>query len=283
MLLESAIGDAYGSGFEYAQPEFVRAYNNLPLRYSTARGGSVPKGNYTDDTQMSIAIAELLVSGAPWTPAVIAQKFVECYKRDRRNGYAGGFKKFLDSVNDGDEFLRKIRPDSNKSGASMRAAPIGVLPDVAEVIRKCTIQAKLTHDTREGVSAACAASLLAHYCVYGLGPKAEVGKFIEHHLGGHWSVPYDAPVGSPGWQSVRAAITTVAISDSLSEVLLNSIAFTGDVDTVATIAMAAAAHSSEIENDLDEYPQLLAGLENKAYGRDFLAELDGRLMVLKGK
>ncbi len=282
MLVELALGDAYGSGFEYAPPEFVRAYNQPPLVYSSARGGSVPKGNYTDDTQMSIAIAELLVEGEPWIPSRIAQKFVDCYKRNKRNGYAGGFKKFLDSIQDGDEFLLKIKPDSNKSGGAMRAAPIGILKNTGEVIQKCTIQAKLTHNTTDGVNAACASSLLSHYCLYDLGPKAEVGKFIQDQLGGQWSVPWDAPVGSPGWQSVRAAITAVVISDSLSEILLNSIAYTGDVDTVATIAMAAAAHSKEIKNDLSDHPLLLAGLENRKYGRDFLADLDAKLMALKG-
>lgn len=29
MLLELAIGDAYGAGFEYADPDFVAAHNTL--------------------------------------------------------------------------------------------------------------------------------------------------------------------------------------------------------------------------------------------------------------
>lgn len=281
MMVELGLGDAYGSGFEYATHEFVSKHNKLPLKYSTARGGSVPKGNYTDDTQMSIAIAEMLVSGDPWRPARIAQKFVDCYKRDRRNGYAGHFKTFLDTVNDGDEFLRNIRPNSNKSGAAMRAAPLGVLKSEDDVIQKCTIQAKLTHDTPDGVNAACASALLSHYFVHGLGPKADVGRFIQDRLGGQWSVPWVGPVGSPGFESTRAAITTVIISDSLSEVLLNSVSWTGDVDTVGTIAMAASAHCKEIKNDLGDYPQLLGGLENGAYGRDYLKKLDEKLMSLK--
>jgi hypothetical protein len=46
--------------------------------------------------------------------------------------------------------------------------------------------------------------------------------------------------------------------------------------------MAAAAHSKEIKNDLSDHPLLLAGLENRKYGRDFLADLDAKLMALKG-
>jgi hypothetical protein len=40
---------------------------------------------------MSIAIAEVIVSQAPWTPQVLADSFVTCFKRDRTEDYAGGF------------------------------------------------------------------------------------------------------------------------------------------------------------------------------------------------
>ncbi|BAY79371.1 ADP-ribosylation/crystallin J1 (plasmid) [Nostoc linckia NIES-25] len=42
-------------------------------------------GNYTDDTQMSIAIAEVIVAQAPWTAEVLAQSFVTAFKRDPRH------------------------------------------------------------------------------------------------------------------------------------------------------------------------------------------------------
>jgi ADP-ribosyl-[dinitrogen reductase] hydrolase len=68
--------------------------------------------------------------------------------------------------------------------------------------------------------------------------------------------------------------------DRLSEILRESVAFGGDVDTVAAIALAAASCSSEIEADLPEV--LISGLENEAYGRDYLIELDRQLMGLIG-
>jgi ADP-ribosyl-[dinitrogen reductase] hydrolase len=60
-------------------------------------------------------------------------------------------------------------------------------------------------------------------------------------------------------------------------VLKNSIAFTGDVDTVATIAMAAASVSSRICANEDLPPWLVDGLENGQYGRDYLIDLDKQL------
>ena len=78
--------------------------------------------------------------------------------------------------------------------------------------------------------------------------------------------------------SVRAAITAVMRNDSLSELLQDCIAFTGDVDTVAAIALAAASCSEEIIQDLPAH--LIAGLENGSYGKDYIVALDTELMSL---
>ena len=77
--------------------------------------------------------------------------------------------------------------------------------------------------------------------------------------------------------SVRAAITAVARNDTLSGLLVDCIAFTGDVDTVAAIALAAAACSREYEQDLPE--NLVLTLENGPFGRDYLVDLDRTLMA----
>jgi len=42
----------------------------------------------TRDTERSLAIAESIVSGEPWTPEQPAQRYVEVFRRDPREGYA---------------------------------------------------------------------------------------------------------------------------------------------------------------------------------------------------
>lgn len=71
MLLELAIGGAYGAGFEYAD-EMARTHNDLSNYVQHPRHRGTKPGMYTDDTQMSLAIAELIVDGADWTPLNIA-------------------------------------------------------------------------------------------------------------------------------------------------------------------------------------------------------------------
>lgn len=273
MLVELAVGDAYGAGFEYAEPGFVAEHNTLRGYVRHPTHGQLP-GAYTDDTQMALALAELLADGDPWTPENIAERFVDAFHRDPRPGYASGFQAFLHEVRTGGDFLARIRPDSDKSGAAMRAAPVGLLSTVDEVLHRTGVQARVTHDTPDGVASASAAALAVHYCRYGLGPVAEVGEWIADRLGSPvWARPWHGKVGSKGVMSVRAALTALAGHDSQSEVLRACVAFTGDVDTVATIALAAA--SWVLPADLPRV--LLDGLENGTYGRDHLAQLDARL------
>jgi ADP-ribosyl-[dinitrogen reductase] hydrolase len=279
MLVELAIGDAYGAGFEYAATRIVREQNDLSRYIQHPRHGITP-GCYTDDTQMSIAIAEAIVADDPWTPEILSQRFVTAFKRDPREGYASRFYDFLVEVKDGAEFLARIRPESDKSGAAMRACPIGVYPNIAEVIDRCQVQAALTHNTPDGINAAVATALMTHYFLYQLGAKADLAEFLGEHVPGDWHLTWRGKVGAQGMMSVRAALTAIQASRSMSELLKASIAFTGDVDTVATIALGAAASSVEIEQDLPE--QLFTGLENGQFGQAYLQALDERLSQLFG-
>ncbi|MEK6822501.1 MAG: ADP-ribosylglycohydrolase family protein [Nanoarchaeota archaeon] len=280
MLLELAIGDAYGAGFEYADASVVKQFNTLGA-YRQHQKYDVGNGRYTDDTQMSLAIAELLVDDVAWTPLVIARKFVEVFKRDPREGYAGKFYQFLQDVRTGEEFLERMRPDSDKSGAAMRAAPIGFLQTIPDVMSYATAQARVTHDTSLGINAAVASALMSHYFLYGLGDKNDVGRFVEQHVPGEWSPAWTGAVGAQGYMSVRAAITAVQEERTMSGILKRCIDFSGDVDTVATIALAAASCCDGIPQDLPK--NLHEGLEDSRYGRTYLMALDKTLAQKFGK
>jgi ADP-ribosyl-[dinitrogen reductase] hydrolase len=127
MLVEPAIGDAYGAAFEYAQPSPDRP-NDLG-RYYQHPPREIAPGCYTHDSQMSIAVAEALIEHGPAAPSQqYVEKFVTAFKRDPREGYASRFYDFLTSVRDADDFAARIEPKSTKSSAAMRSCPLGVLP-----------------------------------------------------------------------------------------------------------------------------------------------------------
>ncbi|MCY1073570.1 ADP-ribosylglycohydrolase family protein [Archangium lansingense] len=279
MLLELAIGDAYGAGFEYVSASRVLRDNDLSRYVQHPRHRLVP-GSYTDDTQMSLAVAEAMLSGESWTPALLARHFVAAFRRDPREGYAQRFHAFLEEVQTGEEFLARIDPSSDKSGAAMRAPPLGVLPSTAQVVEWCTVQAEVTHRTTDGVNAAVAAALMAHYFAYDIGPKEELGPFLESEVPGQWAQPWLGEVGPKGWMSVRAAITAVVAHDTLADILRACVAYGGDVDTVAAIALGAASCSRDVTQNLPAH--LADALENGAFGRDYIVALDARLMALAG-
>jgi ADP-ribosyl-[dinitrogen reductase] hydrolase len=276
MLVEIAIGDAYGAGFEYAKPTPDRP-NDLS-RYSKHPRHDIAPGSYTDDTQMSLAVAEALIDlGARATPLQFIEKFVLAFQRDPREGYAGRFWEFLQSVSDAADFAARIRPDSEKSGAAMRACPIGVLSDVTSVLQVAERQARITHNTDGGARSAQAAALATHYFLYRLGGKDGLPRFLDMHIAGDWSRPHAGKVGGEGMTAVRAAITAIMAETSLSALLRRCVDFTGDVDTVAAVAMGAASCSSEFAADLPEV--LFAGLESGAWGIEYLRAQDARLMA----
>ncbi len=276
-LSYGAIGDAYGFCFEFASAEFVR-YNN-DLKFHQHPEFKVTPGFYSDDTQMHLALGELIISGKEWTPKFIAQSFIDVFKRDPRQGYASGFHSFLKSVNSGEEFVEKIRPESERNGAAMRAPVIGILPDIHEVKEKSRIQAMLTHDTKGGRDSAVASSLLCHYFAYGLGKKNDAPDFLEAHLPGHdWATPWVDPIPVHGIITVRAAVTAITQTDSLSALLKKCISFTGDVDSVATIALASASCSMEFKRDIPK--NLWSDIEDSKFGISYLLDLDSRILEL---
>jgi ADP-ribosyl-[dinitrogen reductase] hydrolase len=279
MMIELAIGDAYGACFNSVEPAIVAATNDATSYRERGTHQRITEGHYGQHTQMSLAIAEAVLSKEKWTPKFLAGKFVEVFKRNPRE-YASRFYESLRSAKNGADFLARVPRDGDDSGAAIRAVPIGLHHDVREVIRRSTMQAKLTHDTENGTSAAVAAALLVHYFSRDVGPKKEAGQFIASHVEGKWDVPWEGKVGPKGPMSVRAAITAVIRAKTLRGLLKDCIAFTGNVSSVAAIALGAASMREGMEDNLHRHLHLY--LEGEIYGSPYLEKLDRELMANSG-
>lgn len=278
MLLDGAIGDAYGAAYEFAPvPDKI----NL-LAYAKHPKHQLVPGHYTDDTQMSMAIAELLVdTNKQWTKRTCAASFLSCFKRDPIVGYARGFQIFLAKTRSVEEFLDNIRPDSEKNGAAMRAWPIGIVADLKRAKEMSTIQAKVTHDSPVGIASAQASTCLSHYFIYNLGPKDEVGEWLEQQVPEYkWNTPWEGKVSTTGNEAVQAAVTAIKTCDTMRDILEKCVRFTGDTDTVASIALGSASNCAAVNNNLHLNLELM--LKNGKYGRDYIKELDTKLAAMKG-
>lgn len=286
LLVSMAVADSYGAGFEFRPREFVDKHNTLEKYYphQLSKGDHKP-GMYTDDTQMSLALAEFMLSGQPLTTLNLADAFVEAFKRDPRTGYSGGFYKLLMEIKDGTELLRRLRPHSAKCGGAMRAPVLGLLPDERLVIDRAAWQASLTHATPTAMVAASGAAFLTHLCRRGfdLTQHDNLVKYMDSKCGAHDFSSFGCAVQNPVTTDAMNVMHAVVMpfntrrgdKRTMSGLLRTFVGWSGDVDTVAAIGMAAASQHPDIEQDIPDH--LIEGLENGPYGRDYLAKIDAQL------
>ena len=267
-----AVADAYGVGFENAPDDLVAKHNDLKYHVLSKHVKTI--GRYTDDTQMSIAVSEAIMTGDWFDQRNYAKHFVEAYQRDPHRGYARGFGKLLSKVKDGDDLLKRIVPSSDRGGAAMRAVPLGLLPTLKYVQLACTLQASITHRSVGGVTSALAVATAAHLVAKKrIKPKSLI-KAVEKTVPGNWG-GWKGRTSLRGDEIVRAALTILESTDSMREILHESVALGGDTDTVASIAVGIAALSDSVKNDLPK--DLIKGLERGKFGVDYLKKQDRRL------
>lgn len=280
MLTEIAIGDAYGAGFEFAQTDKLKTLkNDLTEYYTHNLPGHLPAGSYTDDTQMTLAIVEHILAGEIWSIEALANRFVEVYKRNPRNGYSRKMQELLDSVTTGDELRAILVPNSDKCGAAMRSCPLGLTEDIETLLLACHIQASITHNTSNGIESSQAVALAVHKLFYGVDPAETMNDFLNRWLGTTIDWTGWAPgtyVSTDGIEVVRAAISAACRHTKMSNILKECVDYTGDVDSVSAIALGIASVNPRVINDLPG--NLYTDLENGDFGRDYLAKLDKELM-----
>lgn len=291
MLLGTAIGDAFGAGYEgKSRAKILETLNINKLSNS---------GKYTDDTQMSIAVAELLVSNKKFTKENLADKFVEVYKRDIHKGYSSTREEILKKSKRGKEFLDLHKGRySRANGACMRAVPIGVIPNMSTVINYAKINAETTHNTPGGIISSVCISLASHYFYYNLGKPEDIFDFCISnsegldktaldYLKGVRDMKYFDPkiifgkehekygVPCDGVKTIGAVLYLLSkYSESSKQILKEAVLLGGDADSVASIALGIASIKSGIK---EIPPQLFYGLENGKYGRNYLIKLGEEL------
>lgn len=287
MLLAIACADAYCMATEYIKLPRDQHVRDAALdfaRYLKHPTHSLRPGQYTDDTQMSIAVAETLVAG-DLSREAFAESFVRCFKRDQRDGYARGFQQLLNTVGTGSDLLEKIQPNSDKNGAAMRSVPIGAMKLPEKIVQTAETQARITHDTPDGIFSSQAVALMSHFAMYSSGrmEPGAVAAFLSMMLPGKLQqvaelLPvWDGPVTGPrvGVNTVHAVFHLVTSGMSMMDMLRQTIEWGGDTDSVAAISWGIASARA-----FEKLPDFLKrDLERGGkYGAEFLRDLGDKLM-----
>ncbi|MCW5667493.1 MAG: ADP-ribosylglycohydrolase family protein [Piscinibacter sp.] len=221
-MLGAIAGDVLGSVYERANVK-TKAFALF-----------APGSRCTDDSVLTVALAEALLSGADLAATLRAHH--------RRYPQAGFGPTFLAWVN---APPGSPAPRSASNGAAMRIAPVGWaferLDDVLRAAHDCTV---LTHDHPDAVAGAQATASAVFLARHGA-TKAAIAAHVEAAFGYDLSVPLDRVRPDYAFDlscagTVPHAIRAFLESTDVEDALRNAISIGGDSDTLACIAGAVA-------------------------------------------
>lgn len=236
------LGDIIGSPYEFDQGNKSKTF---PL-FSQ-------QSTYTDDTVMTIAVAEAFMD-APDDDVIIRQRLIETMHRYGRMypdaGYGGRFAMWL--------FLDGTEPyNSFGNGSAMRVSCVAWLyNDLDTVRRMARLSAEVTHNHPEGIKGAEATASAIFLARTG-SSKAEIKAYIEDQFGYDFSRSCDEI--RPGYyhvescqETVPEAIAAFLEGDSFEDVIRTAVSLGGDCDTLTCIAGAIAEGFYGIPEDLKQ-------------------------------
>jgi ADP-ribosylglycohydrolase len=189
-ILALAIGDALGYPHEFRRVQQVRreigpqgitgfiALQDPRFTRPMFLGPAPPPGTFTDDTQMSLAVAEALVEAGhadqDTLMTTMARHFVRWFFSEDNNRSPGETTGIAcTALRDGVPWQRSGVAQSKGCGANMRVAPIGLFYDdldvVADVAADC---ARITHAHQTALAASAATALCVALAARGETPEA---------------------------------------------------------------------------------------------------------------
>jgi ADP-ribosylglycohydrolase len=188
---------------------------------------------FTDDTVLTVAVAEAILSGTP---------YVDCIRRIGRRyphaGYGGSFIRWL--------YAKDFKPyNSWGNGSAMRVSPVGfAFSTEDEVLRQARKTAEITHNHPEGIKGA-EATALAVFLARTVRDKEIVRDRLKILFGYDLDRTVDDIRPSYAFDvscqgSVPEAIIAFLDSASYEDAVRNAVSLGGDSDTLACIAGAIA-------------------------------------------
>jgi ADP-ribosylglycohydrolase len=127
-----------------------------------------PIWRYSDDTEMALAIVEILEVHGGIEQEKLALSFARRYEADPYRGYGLSVRRVLEGIAEGDPWQESSRSiydghGSMGNGGAMRVAPLGAYfaDDLDELVEQARASAEVTHAHAEGQAGAIATALAA--------------------------------------------------------------------------------------------------------------------------
>lgn len=184
VLLGTAVGDALGMPFE----SMLANNKELTGWDGKSYGGSIyhqlGPGQYTDDTQMSLMVAESLIEKNGFDPEDLSKRYVDWIESGRARGYGRTTLIAINNLKGGVHWSNSGVPMSYGNGTAMRAAPFGVYfrNDLYSLINIVKMDSAITHASPEAEAGALTVALSVYHIVNGDLDKASLLEKICPHL-----------------------------------------------------------------------------------------------------
>lgn len=290
VLLGTAIGDALGVPFEtkLANYEPLLAWDGKSFLGSEHH--KLTPGQYSDDTQFSLAIAESLIENRGFDPDDLAARYVELFASKSIRGYGKTTLMAIQNLQSGKHWSESGIAGSYGNGTAMRSAPFGVYfrNDLQSLINICKIDSAITHASEEAEAGSIAIALTAAYALnddldglleklWEVLPDSKVKSSVyslDSLVDSKYITPFEAlrVLGTKAdvRQTVPAVLYCFLKFNSYQEAVVAAIRAGGDTDTTAAIVGALFGAKLGIKS-MD--PLLTAAVEES----DKLIRLDSQL------
>ena len=286
-MLGAIIGDTVGSVYEF---------NNIKTTHFPLFD---PRCNYTDDSIMTMAVADWLLTDPQHGMDTLETIFLDFAKKYPcpMGGYGGGFSRWLFHPEElGDYGSRDFKPgtrhpyNSFGNGAAMRCSANGWMFDtLEETERVAGLSAAITHSHPEGIKGA-QSTAAAIFMARNGASKEEIRDYISAKYGYNLNRTCDEIRPIYDWDSscqgtVPEAMVAFFDSTDFESAIRLAVSLGGDSDTLACITGGIAeAFYKEIPDDIalkiwglipDDFKDILRKMEARTSYR--LPE------ILKGK
>ena len=220
-MLGAIAGDICGSVFERA-PIKTKQFELF-----------CPRSTFTDDTVLTIAVAEVLLTGGDY--AAVFRRYFRSW-RDR--GYGEGFRRWAAAPPDS-------APASHGNGSAMRVCAIGwAFPTLQATLAEAERSAAVSHNHEEGIHGAQAVAGAVFLARTGC-TRDGIRTFLAQHFG--YDLTRTLDTIRPAYRfeggcarSVPEALIAFLESTGTEDAIRNAVSLGGDSDTMAAIAGGVA-------------------------------------------
>ena len=266
-MLGAIIGDTVGSVYEFNNIKTTQ----FPLFSS--------RSNYTDDSIMTMAVAEWLLNDPMHQMDTLEASFLNFAKKYPcpMGGYGPGFYRWLFEPDSFDGGKRKPY-NSWGNGSAMRASANGWMFDtLAETEHVAGLSAAITHNHPEGIKGAQSTAAAIFMARNGRS-KEEIRDYISTQYGYHLNRTCDEIRAVYDWDSscqgtVPEAMVAFFDSTDFESAIRLAVSLGGDSDTLACITGGIAeAFYKEIPDDIalkiwelipDDFKEILKEMETR--------------------